>query len=61
MTDPARDQRPTAPVHNAGQSYNSKVHNVDIASSNTVVRNPAPDAAPPIAMPQIYGSFTLTR
>jgi hypothetical protein len=33
----------------------------DTGSSNTVVRNPAPDAAPPAASPEIYGTFTITR
>jgi len=27
----------------------------------TIVRNPAPDAAPPTAMPQIYGSYSIAR
>lgn len=33
----------------------------DSGSPNTVVRNPAPDAAPPTPMPQIYGSYKITR
>ncbi len=33
----------------------------DTGPSNTIVRNPAPDAAPPALMPQIYGSYTISR
>jgi hypothetical protein len=29
--------------------------------SNTVVRNPAPDAAPPASSSEIYGTFKISR
>jgi hypothetical protein len=29
--------------------------------SNTVIRNPAPDAAPPASSSEIYGTFKISR
>jgi hypothetical protein len=63
-TNPRDDVRSDVPHDNlagAPAAAVGMVHSIDASPSNTVVRNPAPDTAPPIAMPQIYGSFTLTR
>jgi hypothetical protein len=58
MTEHASSPRPVVQDQNAGTP---QVARNDSASSNSVVRNPAPDAAAPTVMPQIYGSFTLSR
>jgi hypothetical protein len=63
MTEHNSEQRPTL---RAGNVESAPVHVVpyrgDCASSNTVIRNPAPDAAPAAApSSQIYGTYRISR
>jgi hypothetical protein len=48
-------------VTNAATQQAPHQQQQQITPSNTVVRNPAPDAAPPASSSEIYGTFRISR